>query len=160
MLVVQSEHRPHSTCIAAPNSTAYRGGVAEWLTIEVFDGAFPASQWRAAHGEALLLTALTNGGADWRWHEHRWGLVLELAFDEERQRNNFPSIPAVRAALDAVPDHVNGVLVYRGRGGGAGAGLPRRPRPTPLAGAAAMPEPDEDPLIELSAEPDVSVIAR
>jgi hypothetical protein len=160
MRVLESAYRPHSTCIAAPNGTAYGGRVAEWLTIEVFDGAFPASRWRAAHGEALLLTALTNGGTDWHWHVHRWGLVLELAFDEEQQRNNFPSIPAVRAALDAVPDRVSGVLVYRGRGGGAGAGLPRRPQPTPLAGAAALTEPDEDPFIELHAEPDVSVTAR
>jgi hypothetical protein len=134
--------------------------VAEWLTIEVFDGAFPARQWRDAHGEALLLTALTNGGTDWVWHEHRWGLVLEIAFEDEQKRSNFPFLPAVLATLDAVPDRVSGVLVYHGRGGGAGAGLPRRPRPAPLAGGVELPEPDEDPRIELHAEPDVLSTGR
>jgi hypothetical protein len=133
--------------------------VAEWLTIEVFDGDLPASQWRESHGEALLLSALTNGGTDWTWHEHRWGVVLELAFDDEQRRDGFSSLPAVRAALDAVPDRVSGVLVYRGRGGGAGAGLPRRPRPAPLAGAVAAPEPDEDPLFELGTDQDVTPAA-
>jgi hypothetical protein len=141
--------------------------VAEsWLTIEVFDGAFPARQWRMSHGEGLLLAALTNGARDWSWHEHRWGIVLELAFDAEQKRNDFPSLPAVQAALDAAPDRVSGVLVYRGRGGGAGAGLSRHPRPAPFAGAAALPEPDEEwlsggtrgaaPLVgEFQTEPDV-----
>jgi hypothetical protein len=133
--------------------------VSEWLTIEVFDGAFPANQWRAAHGEALLLTALTNGGTNWTWHEHRWGIVLELEFENEQQRNDFASLPGVQAALDAVPDRVSGVLVYRGRGGGAGAALPRRPRPTPLAGAVALPEPEEDSYIELHAEPNATAHA-
>jgi hypothetical protein len=129
--------------------------VSEWLTIEVFDGAFPARQWRDAHGEALLLTALTNGGTDWAWHEHRWGIVLELAFEDEQKRNNFPFLPAVQAALDAVPDRVSGVLVYHGRGGGAGAGLPRRPRPAPLAGAASLPEPEPESWIDFRSDPDV-----
>jgi hypothetical protein len=42
----------------------------------------------------------------------------------------------VRAALDAVPDPANGLLVYRGRGGAAGGPRPRRPKPAP--GAAAL----------------------
>jgi hypothetical protein len=29
-------------------SRIYREVVADWLTIEVFDGAFPATQWRRA----------------------------------------------------------------------------------------------------------------
>jgi hypothetical protein len=127
--------------------------VAEWLSIEVFDGAFPATLWRNAHGESLVEAALTNGAENWEWHEHRWGVVLEIAFSEEDRRDAFRTLPAVRAALDAVPDPVSGLLVYRGRGGGAGAGMPRRPRPAPVAGAAALPEPPPDPLIELSALP-------
>jgi hypothetical protein len=123
--------------------------VAEWLTIEVFDGAFPARQWRAAHGNTLLEAAITNGAADWAWHEHRWGVVLELEFNDDQRREAFRVLPAVRAALDAVPDPVSGLLIYRGRGGGAGAGSRRRPRPSPLAGAAALPEPEPEPLIEL-----------
>jgi hypothetical protein len=41
--------------------------VAEWLSIEVFDGAFPATLWRNAHGEALVEAALTNGAINWEW---------------------------------------------------------------------------------------------
>ena len=146
--------------VATTSGPAYGGDVAtSWLTIEVFDGISPARLWRLSHGEGLLLAALTNGASDWTWHEHRWGIVLELAFDDEQQRNDFPSLPAVQAALDAAPDRVSGVLVYRGRGGGAGAGLPRHPRPAPFAGAAALPEPDEDPRIELHTEPDVVAAA-
>jgi hypothetical protein len=127
--------------------------VAEWLSIEVFDGAFPATLWRNAHGEALVEAALTNGAMNWEWHQHRWGVVLEIAFTEEDRREAFRSLPAVLAALDAVPDPVSGLLVYPGRGGGSGAGVPRRPRPAPIAGAAALPEPPPEPLIELSAVP-------
>jgi hypothetical protein len=125
--------------------------VAEWLSIEVFDGAFPATLWRNAHGEALVEAALTNGAVNWEWHQHRWGVVLEIAFKDEDRRDAFRGLPAVRAALDAVPDPVSGLLVYPGRGGGSGAGVPRRPRPAPIAGAAALPEPPPEPLIELSA---------
>ena len=125
--------------------------MAEWLTIEVFDGAFPARQWRAAHGNALLEAGVTNGASDWAWHEHRWGVVLELEFDGEPRRDAFRTLPAVQAALDAVPDRVSGLLVYRGRGGGAGAGSRRRPRPSPPAGAAALPEPGPEHLVELTA---------
>jgi hypothetical protein len=52
--------------------------VSHWLTIEVFDGTFPASQWRYAHGESLPEAAVTNGVLDWEWHQHQWGVVLEL----------------------------------------------------------------------------------
>jgi hypothetical protein len=61
----------------------------------------------------------------------------------------------VRAALDAVPDPVNGLLVYRGRGGGAGAGTRRRPRPFAGAGAVELPEPAP---VEPPADPVVPVI--
>ncbi len=130
---------------------AYRCHVL-WLSVEVFDGAFSARLWREAHGDALTETALTNGAASWEWHEHRWGVVLELAFLEDESRDAFRDVPAVRAALDAVPDPVSGLLVYRGRGGGAGAGVPRRPRPAPIAGAAALPDPEPDGLVDLAGE--------
>jgi hypothetical protein len=45
----------------------------EWWSVEVFDGGFPAARWQDAHGAALVEAALTNGAADWAWHEHRWG---------------------------------------------------------------------------------------
>lgn len=50
------------------------------------------------------------------WHADTWGVVFEVCFGNE-QREAFRNLPAVRAALDAVPDPVGGLLVYRGRGG-------------------------------------------
>jgi hypothetical protein len=117
--------------------------VSEWLTIEVFDGAFPASQWRFAHSESLLEAAITHGALDWVWHEHRWGVVLELEFADDERRDRFRSLATVRAALDAVPDPLSGLLVYRGRGGGSGARVPRRPKPAPMAGAATADVPED-----------------
>ena len=122
-----------------------------WLSIEVFDGRFPAASWRRAHGEWLTEAAITNGAVQWEWHEHRWGVVLELEFTNETRRDEFRELPTVTAALDAVPDPVNGLLIYPGRGGGAGAVVPRRPRPTPMAGAAACPEPEEELELQLAA---------
>jgi hypothetical protein len=115
--------------------------MSEWLSIEIFDGALPASSWRTAHGEALTEAAVTNGALDWVWHEHRWGLVFEVEFAEDAALESFRNLPAVRAALDAVPDPVNGLLVYRGRGGGSGSRVPRRPKPKLDSGAAEPPAP-------------------
>jgi hypothetical protein len=115
--------------------------MAYWLTIEVQHGEIPADGWRRAQGELLIEAAVTNGARDWTWHTPRWGVILELKFRDEKARNAFRELPAVVAALDAVPDPVFGLLVYPGRGGGSGAGKPRRPRPAPIAGAAAVEEP-------------------
>jgi hypothetical protein len=114
-----------------------------WLTIEVFDGESTASLWRLARGDALTEAALTNGAEQWGWHEHRWGVVLEIEFATEERRDAFRALPVVTAALDAVPDPERGLLVYPGRGGGAGSRMPRRPRPLPMAGAGAVPVPEE-----------------
>jgi hypothetical protein len=44
--------------------------------------------------------------------------------------------------LDAVPDPINGLMVYPGRGGSCGRVEPRHPRPVAGAGAATIqPEP-------------------
>ncbi|HEX6233785.1 MAG TPA: hypothetical protein VFZ63_11730 [Jiangellaceae bacterium] len=112
-----------------------------WLTIEIQHGEIRADRWRRAHGESLIEAAVTNGARSWEWHTPRWGLILELEFSGEEARDAFRDLPAVTAALDAVPDPVSGLLVYPGRGGGAGAGMPRRPRPAPPAGAAEVDEP-------------------
>ena len=56
------------------------------------------------------------------------------------------------AALDAVPDPVTGVLVYRGRGGSSGKRNPRKPRPLIGSGSAALPMPEDDPSV-LAAPP-------
>ena len=118
----------------------------EKWTIEVLDGQFPARRWRRAHGSSLVESALTNGAVDWAWYEFSWGLVLEIGFADERQWEAFRDLPGVRAALDAVPDPVNGLLIQRGWGGAAGRPAPRRPRPFAGADAAALPEPDPEPL--------------
>jgi hypothetical protein len=128
--------------------------VEHWLTIEVFDGELPAARWQDAHRQSLVESAITNSASYWEWHSHRWGVVLELAFQDEQRRDAFRNLPAVRAALDAVPDPVNGLLIYPGRGGGAGAAVPRGPRPAPAAGTAELPEPQEAEFMQLSSEPD------
>lgn len=129
--------------------------MAEWLTVEVLDGGEPASAWRRAHEDGLVEAAVTQGARYWEWHDTRWGVVLEVVFDDDDRLERFRASPAVRAALDAVPDPLAGLLVYRGRGGGAGAAVPRRPRPRPVAGAAVLPPPEPDLVVELSSEPPV-----
>jgi hypothetical protein len=131
--------------------------VPEWLTFEVLDGEVPASEWRRAYDDALIEAGVTNGASYWEWHLTPWGVVLELAFDSDEQLERFRSLPVVRAALDAVPDRVAGLLVYRGRGGGSGALVPRRPRPAPVAGAAPLPEPERDELVRLGIDLDRAV---
>jgi hypothetical protein len=126
---------------------AYGDAVPEWLAIEVFDAEFPASRWRRAHEDFLTEAAFTHGASVVDWHVTRWGVVLELCFDSDEQLERYRALPAVRAALDAVPDPVQGLVVYRGHGGGAGAWVPRRPRPVPVAGAAALPEPPPDEFL-------------
>ncbi len=123
--------------------------MAEWWSIEVFDGEFPATRWRDAYSSTLIESAIAHGATDWSWHIHRWGVVFEVAFGTDTRWEDFRGLAAVRAALDAVPDPVNGLLVYRGRGGGAGALAPRRPRPAAGAGAMALPEPADEPWIDL-----------
>ena len=115
-----------------------------WITVEVFDGEFSAATWARAWHDRLIETAVTGGAVFWDEHEHRWGVVLEFAFRDEHQRDAFREAPVLLAALDAVPDPVNGVLVYPHRGGGAGSRQPRRPRPHLSSDAAALPEPDPD----------------
>jgi hypothetical protein len=83
----------------------------EWWLIEVLDGALSATQWKATHSSSLIESAIASGAVDWVWHEHRWGVVLEVAFNDEGQRAVFRDLPGVRAALDAVPDRVDGLVV-------------------------------------------------
>jgi hypothetical protein len=117
-----------------------------WWSIEVFDGAFPATLWQDAHGGFLIEAALTRRGRDWWWHRHEWGVVFEVEFDDEDAWEAFRRLPAVQAALDAVPDPVQGLLIYPGRGGSSGRVAPRGTSPTSGAGAAALPLPPEDIL--------------
>ena len=99
---------------------------------------------------SVIEAALTNGATDGLWHAHGWGVVFEVQFETGEQWEAFRNLPVVRAALDAVPDPVNGLLVYRGRGGGADARKPRRPKPAPSASAVSLPESEAEPYLNLT----------
>jgi hypothetical protein len=114
-----------------------------WMSIEVLNGAFPATRWQDAHGSFLVEAALTHGAENWSWLARDWGVVFEVAFPDEAAWARFRDLPAIQAALDAVPDPVNGLLIYPGRGGSSGRVVPRHPKPRAGAGAVAMPLPDE-----------------
>lgn len=125
--------------------------MAEWWSIEVFDAALQAAlSWKDSYRTQLVESAITSGAIEWTWIEHQHGVVFEVSFADEARWESFRRLPGVQAALDAVPDPVNGVLVYRGRGGGAGARSPRRPRPSAGAGALALPEPVAERVIDLT----------
>jgi len=95
-----------------PNRRSYRTE-QEWWSIEVLNGPSSAARWKDAHGAALVEAALTNGAVDWAWQEHPWGVILEVAFLDEWHWDFFYALPAVQAALDAVPDPLSGLAVYR-----------------------------------------------
>ena len=116
--------------------------MAEWWSIEVFSaGKLPASRWRYAYEDELTEAAITHGARYYEWHDTQYGVILEVLFPGDAEWREFCALPAVRAALDGVPDPVNGLLIYRGRGGASGGGKPRRPRPAPGAAALEAEEP-------------------
>ena len=101
--------------------------MAEWWSIEVFHADLStARQWKDSYAGALIEAALANGARNWAWHEHPAGVVLEVAFRDDAAWEAFRALPAVAAALDAAPDPVNGLIIYRGRGGSSGSRWPRR----------------------------------
>ena len=113
------------------------------LSIEVTDAAFSASSWKFAHGDVLSATAVEWGAPEWRWVERPWGVVFEVAFRRESGAEQWLSLPAVKAALDAVPDPIAGLVFHRGWGGTSGSGEPRRGKPIAGAGGAEVPVPDD-----------------
>ena len=124
--------------------------MAEWWSIEVFhSGKLPATRWKDAYEDELTEAAVTNGALYWEWHEFQYGVIFEVCFRDDEQWEAFRALPAVRAALDGVPDPVNGLLVYRGRGGAAGSRKPRKPRPAPGAAALELAEPPEEKYLDL-----------
>ena len=130
--------------------------MSEWYSIEVFDGASSAAFWSDIHGDPLLESALSTGAQDWSWHRHSWGVVLELEFADIKSWETWRALPHVQAALDAVPDPISGLIVYRGRGGSSGTSRPRRPHPLLGSGAAALPLPwewDNEELTRLPSLP-------
>ena len=121
--------------------------MAEWFSFEVMNASTSARPWYEAYSDLLVGLALSHGAVDWEWHLPSWGCLFEVAFADDAAWERFRRHPTVQAALDAVPDPVNGLLVHRGRGGSSGARWPRRPRPLSGAGSAALPLPFE-PLEE------------
>lgn len=119
----------------------------QWWSIEVLNGEFSARLWREAHGASLIEAAITRGALDWNWEHRPWGVVFEVAFRETEGWVAFRHAVAVAAALDAVPDAVNGLLIYQGRGGSSNSADPRRPRPHLGAGSAELPREPEPVLI-------------
>jgi hypothetical protein len=82
----------------------------------------------------------------------RWRITPSgvFSFQSEEQWEAFRNLPAVRAALDAVPDPVNGLLIYRGRGGGAGSRMPRKPKRPPASGAMELVEGPAERRLDLT----------
>lgn len=118
--------------------------MAEWWSIEVFSGdKLPASAWRYAYEDELTEAAITHGALYYEWHDTQHGVIFEVLFRTDEQWEAFRALPAVRAALDGVPDPDNGLLIYRGRGGAAGSRKPRKPKPAPGAAALELEEPRE-----------------
>src|SRR6516165_6012984 len=118
--------------------------MADWWSIEVLHGESSAFRWQREYDSALIEAALTNGALDGRWHADRWGVAFEVLFEHEEQWEAFRNLPLVRTCLDAVPDPVNGLLIYRGRGGGASTREPRRPAPAPGSAAVSLPGPADE----------------
>jgi len=120
-------------------------GMAEWWSIEVFSGdKLPASGWRYAYEDELTEAAITHGAMYYEWHDTEYGVIFEVLFREDADWEAFRALPAVRAALDGVPDPVDGLIIYRGRGGAAGSRNPRKPKPAPGAAALELEEPKEE----------------
>lgn len=111
-----------------------------WWSIEVRNGDISAQVWREGYGEALTEAAITHGARNWQWLVQPWGMIFEIAFAEPEDWLRYRDLPGVRAALDAVPDRINGLYICPGRGGSAGAGKRRWPRRPRGAGAAPIPE--------------------
>jgi hypothetical protein len=124
--------------------------MAEWWSIEVLHGQVSAFGWQSAYDSMLIEAALTNSALDGQWHADGWGVAFEVCFETAEEWEAFRALPLVRAALDAVPDPVNGLLIYRGRGGTSASGKPRRPKPAPAASAVALPEPEPERRLDLT----------
>jgi len=120
------------------------GEVADWYSIEVSNSASGSARtWSEAYGDVLTGIALAEGAITWDWGHEPWGSVLEIELADEADWIRFLAIDAVKAALEAVPDPVNGLSIHPGRGGSSGSRDPRRPQPLIGSGAASMPLPVE-----------------
>lgn len=126
-----------------------------WMSIEVLDGSTSgAGSWAEAWGDNLVENALSSGAVDWNWHRTTWGVIFEVAFADEEAWDRYRESLGVQVALDAVPDPVGGLIVYKGRGGNSGTRKPRKPRPLIGSGAAALPVPLEDEWFDFHTAPE------
>lgn len=102
-----------------PGSSRRRplAATARWWSIEVAHGAVSAFGWQRKHDSALTAAALISGARNGVWHADTRGVVFQALFDTDEQCAYFLGLPDVRAALAAVPDPVDGLLIHRGRGG-------------------------------------------
>jgi hypothetical protein len=116
------------------------------IAIEILDAAFPASSWQRAWGDQLTTSAMSWSGLDWEWRHRTWGLIFLVAFPSQAEYEEWRKMPVVIAALDAVPDPVNGLVFHRGWGGTSGSGEPRKGKPLVGAGGAELPEPEDEAL--------------
>ena len=131
-----------------------------WMSIEVFDGSSSAGSWQEAWGDRLVENALASGALDWNWHRTSWGVIFEVAFADEEAWDRYRNNLGVAVALDAVPDPVSGLIVYRGRGGSSGASKPRKPRPLIGSGANALPLPLDEELFLLARQSEAPLSRR
>jgi hypothetical protein len=98
--------------------------MSRWWSIEVRHGEVSAFRWQERHDSALTEAALASGARDGAWHVGEQGVKFEVRFDTEEQWEAFRGLPAVRAALGAVPDPVDGLLICPGVAAGS-----QHPRP-------------------------------
>lgn len=140
---------------AATDEEPYHVRVADdrhEIALEIFDGPFSASSWQHAYGDALTTAAMSWSGLDWEWRHRTWGLIFLVAFPSEAEYDEWRKMPVVIAALDAVPDPVNGLVFHRGWGGTSGSGEPRRGKPMVGAGGAEIALPTDEALDDAVAE--------
>jgi hypothetical protein len=122
------------------------------IAIEILDAAFSASSWQHAYGDSLTTSAMSWSGLDWEWRHRTWGLIFLVAFPSQAEYEEWRKMPVVIAALDAVPDPVNGLVFHRGWGGTSGSGEPRRGKPLVGAGGAELAEPVAEVLDDVVAD--------
>src|ERR1041384_2208486 len=130
------QHRPNAR--RAGTQQSYHPRVRYEAEIEVLHGDTPAWAWQSGNGDRLIDLALTHGCTEWQWRNRDWGVVLDVAFEDEADWLRFRANPGVQAIFDAIPDPVNGLIVHRGWGGSGGIREPRTPRPIAGAGAAEL----------------------